>query len=54
MSNYFIHDLNYRFEFNRDTSAYLRVKNLFNTDYEQLFGYATGGRSFSVGTQLHY
>jgi vitamin B12 transporter len=49
MPSYTIFNLNYAFDFNQSFSTYLKIKNILNKDYEEVFGYGTGGRAFTLG-----
>ena len=49
MPSYLIFNLRYEREFRENTSIYLKVKNLLDRDYEEVYGYGTGGRMASVG-----
>lgn len=49
MPSYLIFNLSYEQEFRPKTSIYFKVKNLLDRDYEEVYGYGTGGRMGSVG-----
>ncbi|AUN96796.1 TonB-dependent receptor [Bacteriovorax stolpii] len=49
MPSFLIFNLRYEREFRANTSIYLKVKNLLDRDYEEVYGYGTGGRIASVG-----
>lgn len=54
MPSYLIFNLSYEREFRPQTSIYLRVKNLLDRDYEEVYGYGTGGRYASVGLKYNF
>ncbi len=51
---YLIHDLSYRFSSNASFDFYVKVKNIFNLDYEEIYGYGTAGRTITTGAQYKY
>ena len=54
MDSYLLSNFNYRFILNSQNEFYLKVKNLFNKDYEETYGYGTGGRTFTLGAHYNY
>ena len=58
MDSYFVSSLNYQYKFNQSeqstTMFYLKIKNIFNTDYEEIYGYGTGGRAFTLGCKYTF
>lgn len=42
--SYFISHLNYSYK-----NVFIKIKNIFNTEYEEAYGYGTGGRMITVG-----
>ena len=58
MNSYFISSLNYQYKLSHlnqsETMMYLKIKNLFDTYYEEIYGYGTGGRAFTVGCKYTY
>lgn len=46
---YFIMDLNYRYVLNERNDYYIKIKNILDTNYEEIYGYGTGGRAITVG-----
>ena len=47
-------DLNARYELSDSFEVYGRIENLLDTHYQQILGYGTPGRSFSVGARWRY
>lgn len=54
MSSYFISNINYRYILNSNKELYLKVKNLFNTDYQEIYGFGTGGISLTMGSHFYF
>ena len=54
MNSYLISNLNYRYVLNTKAELYLKIKNLFNKDYEEIYGYGTGGRAATVGAKYQF
>lgn len=54
MDYYLKSDIDYQFHLNPSRQFYLKIKNLFNTEYEEIFGFGTGGRILSAGTQYSF
>jgi outer membrane cobalamin receptor len=46
---YFISHLNYSYK-----NAFIKIKNIFNTEYEEAYGYGTGGRMITVGIKSNF
>jgi vitamin B12 transporter len=44
-----IFNLNYAYNFTEKFSSYAKVRNIFNKDYEDIYGYGTGGRAATLG-----
>lgn len=51
---YFLADSNLSYRFSKDHSAYLSVKNLTDTQYEELERYRMAGRSYTMGMRLTF
>lgn len=49
MPSYTIFNMYYSFDLNQRFSTYVKVKNILDKDYEEVFGYGTGGRAASLG-----
>lgn len=49
LAGYTILSTNIRYPLSRGLEAFLTVENLFNTDYQDVFGYAVEGRTIYVG-----
>lgn len=47
-------DLNAAYDINNYAEIYGRVENVLDTDYQQVLGYGTPGRSGSIGLRLRY
>lgn len=54
MNSYLISDVGYRYLLNEKSEYFLKIKNLFNTEYEEIFGYGTGGLALTAGAQFSY
>jgi vitamin B12 transporter len=54
MSSYTLFNLNYDYSINQSLVSYLRIKNLLDKDYEEVFGYGTGGRSATLGLKYNF
>ena len=46
---YFISHINYSYK-----NLFLKIKNIFNTEYEEAYGYGTGGRIITVGFKSNF
>ncbi len=51
-SSYLLSHLTYKYKLNEKNEFFLKVKNLFNKNYEEIYGFGTGGRSLSAGAQF--
>lgn len=47
-------DLNAAYALSENTEVYGRLENLFDTQYQQILGFGTPGRSASIGVRLRY
>jgi vitamin B12 transporter len=47
-------DLNAAYEFSDNVEIYGRIENVLDTEYQQVLGYGTPGRSGSIGVRLRY
>jgi len=54
MDSYLLSNFNYRFVLNSQNEFYLKIKNLLDKDYEEAYGYGTGGRTFTLGAHFNY
>ncbi len=54
MSSYILSNLNYRYIANSKNDFYLKIKNIFNESYEEIYGFGTGGRSITIGASRSY
>uniref|UniRef100_UPI003F6B6932 TonB-dependent receptor domain-containing protein n=1 Tax=Lentibacter sp. TaxID=2024994 RepID=UPI003F6B6932 len=54
MPNYRTVNANLSYNFNETTSAYLRVENLFDEDYETAGSYGTSGRAAYFGIRASF
>ncbi|MGZ3787971.1 MAG: TonB-dependent receptor plug domain-containing protein [Bacteriovorax sp.] len=52
--SYLLSNLNYRYVLDERNEFYLKIKNLLNKDYEEIYGYGTGGRAITVGAHYNY
>lgn len=44
-----VFNTNYSYNFTEKFSAYAKIRNILNKDYEDIYGYGTGGRSATLG-----
>ena len=51
-AGYGISDASFTYEFARPVSAYIRLENIFDHEYQEVLGYRALGRSVVVGTKL--
>lgn len=51
---YYLSNLNFRLATNKNKEYYLKFKNLFNREYEEVYGYGTGGRAFTIGARYQF
>ncbi len=54
MDSYFLSSLNYRYVLNDHQDFYLKIKNLFDTNYEEIYGFGTGGRALTLGAHYNF
>ncbi|MDD4973404.1 MAG: TonB-dependent receptor [Bacteriovorax sp.] len=54
MDSYLLSNLNYRYLVNNQNEFYLKIKNLADIDYEEIYGFGTGGRAITVGAHYNY
>lgn len=54
LDSYGIFNIDYRYSINENNELSARVKNLFDTDYTEVYGYNTGGRIFALGYNLKF
>ncbi len=47
-------DLAFSSKLNKGKELYLKVKNIFDEDYQDVYGYGTEGLSFYIGLRLNY
>ena len=47
-------DLAFSRKLNKGKELYLKVKNIFDKDYQDVYGYGTEGLSFYIGLRLNY
>lgn len=52
--SYLLSNLNYRYVLNEQNEFYLKIKNLFDKDYEEIYGFGTGGRAITVGAHYNF
>ncbi|MGD1946292.1 MAG: TonB-dependent receptor plug domain-containing protein [Croceivirga sp.] len=54
LDSFSLFDFNFSHRFKNDkVNVFANVTNLFNEDYEEIIGYTTRGRNFSLGLTLH-
>ncbi len=51
---YLISNVNYRYVVTKQYELYLKIKNLLNKDYEEIYGYGTGGRAVTLGAHYNF
>lgn len=49
---YAVSDASFSYSFPRYLSAFVRIENVFNRNYQEALGYLALGRSFTVGTRI--
>ena len=49
MGPHLVHNFNYAYSFTDKFSTYAKVKNILDKDYEDIYGYGTGGRAATLG-----
>jgi vitamin B12 transporter len=49
MPSYAIFNLSYNYDITKNFSTYAKLKNILNKDYEDIYGYGTGGRAATLG-----
>lgn len=54
MPSYLIFHFNYEVEMKQNLSAYLKIRNLLNKEYEEVYGYGTGGRMGTLGLKYKF
>lgn len=54
LKSYLLSSLNYRYALDPRNDFYLKIKNVFDTEYEEVFGFGTGGRAFTAGMQYSF
>ncbi|MCV2881488.1 TonB-dependent receptor plug domain-containing protein [Actibacterium sp. XHP0104] len=54
LSNYTVAHANFTYSVTDDTQAYLRVENVFDTEYQTVSGYGTSDRAFYVGLRKNF
>lgn len=52
MSSFWLLNLNARYNLNKNVSLYARIENLFDKDYETVYGYSQPGRGAYVGVNF--
>lgn len=54
MDSYLLSHLNYRYVLNARNEFYLKMTNLFDKNYQEIYGFGTGGRTVTVGAHYNY
>ena len=49
VGSHVVYNFNYAYNFTEKFSTYTRVKNILDKDYEDIYGYGTGGRAATLG-----
>ena len=49
LGSHLVYNFNYAYNFTEKFSTYTRVKNILGIDYEDVYGYGTGGRAATLG-----
>lgn len=49
MPSHLVFNLNYAYNFTEKFSTYAKVRNILDKDYEDIYGYGTGGRAATLG-----
>ncbi len=54
MKSFCLTNLNYRYIMNAKNEFYFSIKNIFDSEYEEVYGYGTGGRAITMGTRYSF
>ena len=54
MDDHLTFDLNYQYSIHQYCDLSLKIKNVFDVNYEEAFGYGTGGRITTVGAHFNF
>jgi vitamin B12 transporter len=54
MNSYILTNLNYRYLINPKFDLYLKIKNIFDIDYNEIYGFGNGGRAITLGATRSY
>lgn len=54
MPSYLLSNFYYKYLLNSQNELYMKIKNIFNKDYEEIYGYGTGGRAITIGAIYNY
>lgn len=51
---YLLSNVSYLYKLNDKNEFFLKIKNLFNKDYEEIYGFGTGGRALTLGAHFYF
>jgi len=51
-NSYLLSNVMYKYNMNNQGEFFFKVKNLFNKNYEEIYGFGTGGRALSIGARF--
>jgi vitamin B12 transporter len=54
MPSYLIFNANYNYAINQKLMTYVKIRNILDHDYEEVFGYGTGGRAATLGLRYSF
>lgn len=54
MDSFILNNFNYKYKIDSHNEFYFYLKNIFNTDYQEIYGFGTAGRTFTVGANYNF
>lgn len=51
---YLLSHVSYKYRLNETNEFFLKIKNLFNKSYEEIYGFGTGGRALTLGARFYF
>lgn len=54
MPSYLLGNFYYKYLLSSQNEIYINIKNILNKDYEEIYGYGTGGRAITMGAVYNY
>lgn len=52
MSSFLLSNISYRYKLSDKDEYFIKIKNLFDKDYEEIYGFGTGGRALTAGAHF--